>query len=802
MSIVTKSRHPLLSFIYKKKAVFLFLLAILIGCTPVIMHQLDERFGTADPSRYNTPTAPQNGAPEYWHDVRPLLEQRCTVCHGCYDAPCQQNLTSWDGIARGANAELVYSNRLRAAEPSRLFVDAHTPEEWRKKDFHPVLNERDNSREANLQGSVLYRLLDLKRKHPLPEQPVLDPGVFTFSLDREQSCPAIEKMDAFEKDHPAWGMPYGLPGLSDSEFAIMEEWLAAGSPVAATPALPATVKKQVALWETFFNGASLKQKLASRYIYEHLYLSHLYFDEAITIKANSRYFFRLVRSSTPPGEPIEEIPTRRPYDDPGLSEFWYRIRFDEGTAVEKTHMPYALNAARMQKWTAWFVNADYDVSVLPSYAPDVAGNPFVAFSDLPVDSRYRFLLGEAQFIVDTFIKGPVCRGQVALGVIEDHFWVFFVNPDEISSKDNNEFLVKESKNLRLPGEDQSNAGVLDWLKYSKLQKNYLKAKAQYMEKNLAESHKATVDFVWNGGNSNDNAALTIFRHADSASVVKGLVGPPPETAWLVSYALLERIYYLLVAGFDVYGSLGHQLNTRLYMDFLRMEGESNFLSLLPVASRKPIVDFWYRGARDDVKEYLFGDHFDYLAEADIRFRTNNPQQELYDLLAAHIGKNVSQDFSLQQVDDKKIRQYIARLQKVNGAGLSEFPEVSILRVDAAAGKWRYFTILHNKSYSNISQLLDNAERRRPAEDNLTVVPGIIGAYPNAFFRTTTASLGTFVDQVAGMQGEAGYTALLNDFGVRRTSPDFWAFSDALQRDYVQQEPVTGAILDYNRFENR
>jgi hypothetical protein len=191
----------------------------------------------------------------------------------------------------------------------------------------------------------------------------------------------------------------------------------------------------------------------------------------------------------------------------------------------------------------------------------------------------------------------VCRGQVALGVIEDHFWVFFVNPDEISSKDSNEFLVKESKNLRLPGEDQSNAGVLDWLKYSKLQKNYLKAKAQYMEKNLAESHKATVDFVWNGGNSNDNAALTIFRHADSASVVKGLIGPPPETSWLVSYALLERIYYLLVAGFDVYGSLGHQLNTRLYMDFLRMEGESNFLSLLPVASRKPIVDFWYRGAK-------------------------------------------------------------------------------------------------------------------------------------------------------------------------------------------------------------
>ena len=29
-----------------------------------------------------------------------------------------------------------------------------------------------------------------------------------------------------------------------------------------------------------------------------------------------------------------------------------------------------------------------------------------------------------------FIKGPVCRGQVALNVIDDQFWVFFVQPDE------------------------------------------------------------------------------------------------------------------------------------------------------------------------------------------------------------------------------------------------------------------------------------------------------------------------------------------------------------------------------------
>ena len=62
----------------------------------------------------------------------------------------------------------------------------------------------------------------------------------------------------------------------------------------------------------------------------------------------------------------------------------------------------------------------------------------------------------------------------------------------------------------------------------------------------------------------------------------GLHGDFPETAWIIDYPLFERIHYLLVAGFDVYGNAGHQLNTRIVMDFLRMEGENNFLAFLPV----------------------------------------------------------------------------------------------------------------------------------------------------------------------------------------------------------------------------
>ena len=48
------------------------------------------------------------------------------------------------------------------------------------------------------------------------------------------------------------------------------------------------------------------------------------------------------------------------------------------------------------------------------------------------------MLEEAQYTITGFIKGPVCRGQVALNVINDLFWVVFVDPElersELSAK--------------------------------------------------------------------------------------------------------------------------------------------------------------------------------------------------------------------------------------------------------------------------------------------------------------------------------------------------------------------------------
>ena len=144
------------------------LIALVAGCATVVgTLQLDDRFGKPDPARFDHPPAAVSGAPDYWKEVRPLLDQRCVACHACYDSPCQLNLTSYAGLTRGANPKIVYSSvRLIADEPTRLGFDALTNAGWRQKGFFPVLNERAQTPEANRDGGVMYRMLALKQEHP------------------------------------------------------------------------------------------------------------------------------------------------------------------------------------------------------------------------------------------------------------------------------------------------------------------------------------------------------------------------------------------------------------------------------------------------------------------------------------------------------------------------------------------------------------------------------------------------------------------------------------------------------------
>ena len=452
---------------------------LLLSCGAlVVQKKLDAEYGRAAPKDRRL-AAPHHDALDYARDVKPIIDARCVSCHGCYDAPCQLKLTAFEGIDRGATKNLVYEpSRMRATEPSRLFEDAHTTAEWREKDFFPVLNERSDLAQANRDGSVLYQLLKLKKEQAVSAEAQL--SGYDFSLDRKNSCPKIEEFPSYKKEHPEGGMPYGLPALSAEEFQIIERWISSGAKHAPRPELSVGLKAQVNTWETILNRDDLKSQLVARYIYEHLFLAHLYFDALSD--GSETTFFEMVRSKTAPGRPVERIVTRRPHDDPRVKRVYYRLIPLRTTVLEKTHMPYALSAERLERWNKWFYEAAFQVDHLPSYEPEIANNPFAAFLQIPVGSRYRFMLDEAQFTLEGFIKGPVCRGQISLNVINDRFWVYFVRPENIDQAEA-QFYANEIPNLRLPPNSGHGALVLSrWREYAEKERAYLKGKFAFFQK--------------------------------------------------------------------------------------------------------------------------------------------------------------------------------------------------------------------------------------------------------------------------------------------------------------------------------
>ena len=442
-----------------KKFVVYFLVIIVSGCTALAVNNWQQKYGKPAVKQRLVSENSLDG--HFFNEsVKPVLDSRCVVCHGCYDAPCQLKLTSPVGIDRGLSKAVVYDGtRLTAATPHRLFIDAQSTEQWRELGFSPVLNEYPESNANNLAASLLYNSLLVKKSNPLPAVDKLDAS-YDFSLDRAATCSSIETYQGTVAKQPSLGMPYGFPAISDDEFNTLQSWLVNGAKMASPKQLDQFTNEQVTKCETFLNQDSAKQQLMARYIYEHWFLTNIYFSDAETVS-----YFKLVRSRTPPGEPIDVVATRRPFDDPKVQRVYYRLQQNQTSILAKNHIPLALNDKQLGRITDNFLTTSYSVSSLPSYQVKVASNPFKAYAQIPIKVKYQFLLDHAQTIIMGFIKGPVCRGQVALNVINDHFWVAFVDPNRTATVAADNFFHEVEDLLAMPAEQQSNAlPVSSWLK--------------------------------------------------------------------------------------------------------------------------------------------------------------------------------------------------------------------------------------------------------------------------------------------------------------------------------------------------
>ncbi len=382
--------------------------------------------------------------------------------------------------------------------------------------------------------------------------------------------------------------------------------------------------------------------------------------------------------------------------------------------------------------------------------------------------------------------------------------MFFLAPGAGVRRDADDVALRSLETMALPAADGSNSPPLltTWIRYAARERRYQEARAVSLRAIAAAEGGPRLDMIWDGDGTNSNAALTVMRHFDSATVVRGLVGASPKTAWLIDYTLLERIYYLLAAGYDVFGNITHNLNSRLYMDFLRMEGEANFIGLLPASARADALSRWYRDATKESLEHMRALVIGPAVASAITYHDADPERELFWMLQRRLRPALDTSLSLAGVKDATLRGRLERLAALKGGRLGLLPELSYLEVNDAQGEAHYFTLVKDTGHRNVTHLLLEQNELAPEENALTVAPGLIGAYPNALFRLKNDELPEFVQAVATLNSEDDYRRLSERFAVRRTDPRFWDFSDRLQAAEGRMDQRDGGLLDYSRLENR
>ncbi len=810
--------------------------------------------------------------PEYFdNNIKPLFESRCIQCHSCYNAPCQLNLGSIEGLDRGVvnNFDTFNPNKLRPAAPSRLGIDRKTTEEWRhfskKIHFMPVTQDTGN-KNSNRDMSFILKLVEHKKANSTL---VVD----HFKNENEMSensrvCPDVpKKLDEHLISRPNAGMPYGLPSLSEIEIERIKNWTDNGSPRVFKPTpLPATdvpTKHQI---EIFFNSylsnkniaEAKRQSLTSRYIFEHLFLAHIYLHQE---KAPTS-FYSLIRSRSSCEAP-DEIATRRPWDDTKLA-FFYCLKRIDAMLVNKTHMPYLIDENKLLRWHNLFYSTPWQVSfqgkknvadVAPRNDSD-ANNPFFIYKDIPTQAKYQFLLDDAQYHVMTFIKGPVCKGNTAVNSIDEQFYAFFIKPSSDLMVRNKQFINESIANLYLPASKGSGEFLLVTPAYFQrgARERYRLMRDQYYGLEFPKGY--SVNDVWNGrdesatesaGPANDNAALTIFRHEDSAAVVKGLVGATSKTVFVMDYSILERFCYNLVVGFDVAGDVGHQLHTRLYMSYIKMEAEENFLSFLPRNVRSPMRRSWYLPSNSKLESAdkfvgdkiagnfpLFGldkdnqvnlpaldqNKYDHSNVIEKLSTLRGYRRELVDQFKQRLGSAVldnnqlnpdkplltkSQDVRI--ADSRSLADFEIELAKVsdlpalNSKWILKMPSAALLLVEGPNGA-EVYSMIRNKEHLNIAWLDHESGRRNEIADTMVFAKGVLTSYPNFIFSINLSQSRKFLQQMMAITDHASYDAWTRAFGNPRSGPGsekFWQNSDRIHEVFRQNYPLEFGSLDYNRY---
>ena len=719
----------------------------------------------------------------YNNEIQPLFDNRCIACHGCIGSPCNVKLSSFRGVERGGFGKNPYSLHFDAVPRTGMDVHA-TVEEWRQEGFYPVVS-RDGSATENLAGSMISQLVAAGHQNNQPG--FSREALMSSYTDRyKHSCSSTsDALRSHLKDNPAAGMPYGLPALSDDQLNQINQWVSAGSPGPTQAELSkdsALANPEViARWETFFNQPDAQHQLVSRYIFDHVYLSTIAFNES------PGELFKLVRSETAgntihdaiAGKPTPEvvvIDSPKPYDNPmvyaNVDQFYYRLKKMTSRPVQKNHFVWALGQNDIAHLESVFFDREWAKSS-GFYAPWDVGNPFSMYQAIPTKSRYLFLIENSEIIVAGITSGPVCLGQTATYAVKDQFWVYFMDPDHDVSVLDPQLGLRDWGALM----DRSPIG----------NETYDVAYGKTVQRLFPDGY--TIDALWDGNKTNKNAWLTVLRHESNTWVMKGRQGGIPRSQWVMGFSGFERIYYDTVAHFEYWGGDTGKLETVGFFNFLRQEFEDDFLLFLPEYVRVKIREDWSKGVGD------VGLHLTSFAAKDqpSPIQNNDPKHPLVGVVSAieahmgpaiagptdHLNPWVKTPYAFEK-GIANFDEWIEAMATMTVTTDYQFPRympsMIVMKVNQGENS-RLYSLVVNRVYQTQYTILFQNGVALPDLYTMSVYPDIVGGFPNLFMEINIDQTSAFIQELRDVKSQADFLEFRDRYAVLRNQRAFWSTYD-------------------------
>jgi hypothetical protein len=99
----------------------------------------------------------------------------------------------------------------------------------------------------------------------------------------------------------------------------------------------------------------------------------------------------------------------------------------------------------------------------------------------------------------------------------------------------------------------------------------------------------------------------------------------------------------------------------------------------------------------------------------------------------------------------------------------------------------------------VAFMFDEAARREPMLDTLTIYRGLIGSYPNFMFNVPIERIVAFTEAMHGARTREDFIELVADYGIPRTHPDIWTHFQWFVDYDRRTNPIDAGSYDLNRY---